>query len=296
MGESREADRVLRAFEDVLGRPCAGDAALVDALDRASATARAAHPSVTFADDAFARALASVVAQDTGVAPAASLARIHAGDLFLARAALAGDVAAQRSLESLHLSRVREWVAHVDRSEAFAADMQQEASRRLLVQDEHEPKLLGYTGRGALGAFIRVFVTRLARKYKRKASEKDHSEPSEALQAPDLDPEIALLRRRYAREFSDAFKSTLLVLDADERNVLKLHYLDGLSIEEVGAAYGVSRATSARWLQKARARVVEETQRLLSERLGASAPHAASLLALVQSQLDASLVGYLARR
>jgi RNA polymerase sigma-70 factor (ECF subfamily) len=285
----------LRAFEEVLGGSCTGDAALIEGLERALAAGHAAHPAVVLDDETFARALASVVAQDKGASPAASLSRIHVADLFLARAAVAGDPVAQRSVESLHLSRVREWVSHVDRNEAFAADMQQEAARRLLIEDEREPKLLGYTGRGALGAFIRVFVTRLARKHKRRSSEKGHSEPSEALQAPDLDPEIALLKKRYAREFSDALQRTLLTLDADERNVLKLHYIDGLSIEEVGAAYNVSRATAARWLQKARLRVVDETQRVLSDRLGASAPHAASLLALVRSQLDASLIGLLGR-
>lgn len=290
-------ERLLRSFEEALGASSAVDPALLlgEALERALAAAHAAHPAVAFDDDAFARALGSAVAQDAAASPAASLARLHAADLFLARAAVAGDSAAQSSFEALHLSRIREWVSHVDRNEAFAADMHQEAARRLLIEDEREPKLLGYTGRGALGAFVRVFVTRLARKQKRRMSEKGHVEPSEALQAPDLDPEIALLRKRYAREFSDAFKLTLLTLDADERNVLKLHYLDGLSIDEVGAAYGVSRATAARWLQKARARVVDETQRLLSERLGASAPHAASLLALVRSQLDASLIGLLER-
>ena len=75
----------------------------------------------------------------------------------------------------------------------------------------------------------------------------------------------------------------------DERAVLKLHYLDGLSIDEVGVAYRVSRATAARWLAKARARVVDETQRRLSEKLGRSAPNADSLLAMVQSELHLSL-------
>lgn len=98
-----------------------------------------------------------------------------------------------------------------------------------------------------------------------------------------------MLKKRFAREFADAFKSVLSTLEPEERAVLKLHHLDGLSIEQVGVAYKVSRATAARWLAKARARVVEEMQARLEEKLGRSAPKPESVLALVHSDLNLSL-------
>jgi hypothetical protein len=37
-------------------------------------------------------------------------------------------------------------------------------------------------------------------------------------------PTSRFLRRRFAREFADAFQATLAELTTNERNVLKLHY------------------------------------------------------------------------
>ena len=67
--------------------------------------------------------------------------------------------------------------------------MRQEASRRLFVASDRPAELGGYSGRGALGAYVRVFVTRLARKMKRGKAEGRHLELPIALEAPDLDPE-----------------------------------------------------------------------------------------------------------
>ncbi len=280
----------LLAFEKALeGRvdARAAESVLRDLLDGASA----AWPAIRFDLVRFARELAATI---EGPDVAAELAKVHGADLFLARACVAGVPEAQRRLDELHLTRIAEWVGHVDRSPAFAADIRQEASRQLLVADgEAPPKLDAYSGRGALGAFVRVFATRLATKAKRRKAEAPYVQPdADVLRAPDLDPEVALLKSRFAREFAEAFHATLAALEADERNVLRLHYLDGLSIEEVATTYRVSRATAARWLAKARARVVEETQARLAERMGASAPNAASLLAMVHSQLDMSIRGF----
>lgn len=265
-------------------------------VENAVHLARTEWPDLPIDEESFAQRLGEVVEPGTEDL-AGELAKVQAADLYLAHACLAGDETAHRAIARLHFARVREWVSHVDRSPAFADDVRQEAYRRLLVGEEGPGKLVDYTGRGALGAFIRVFATRLARKMKRRKAEAGgHDEPApEMLQAPDLDPEVALLRRRYAKEFSDAFRAVLATLEPDERNVLKLHYIDGLSIEEVGTAYRVSRATAARWLAKAKQRVTDETQRVLAERLGPSAPGAASLFGLVRSQLDASLMNYLRR-
>jgi RNA polymerase sigma-70 factor, ECF subfamily len=273
LGDEGQADRVDRA-------------AVEQALDDAILAARAAHPKVVLDPDVFAAAIARTLGTESVMD---GLRHMQLTDFYLAQACVVGDKVAQRTIHQVHLSRVKEWIGAWDGREAFAADVHQEAARRLLVADGGPPQIASYTARGALGAFIRVYVTRLARKMKRGKADGAHAEPSLALRAPDLDPDVALLRRRYAREFADAFQATLLELSTDERNVLKLHYLDGLSIEQVGAAYQVSRATAARWLAKARDRVLEATRERLVERLGASAPNAASLLSIAQAEIGGSL-------
>lgn len=293
-----EQSSLLEAFvRGLRGRELAGvpTDSLGVVVENAVRVAREAWPDVELPGEAFAERLGEVISRESGDL-VGEVARVQAADLFLAHACLAGVDAANRAIARLHFARVNEWVSHVDRSHAFADDVRQEAYRRLLLGDEGPGKLVDYTGRGALGAFIRVFVTRLARKMKRRKSESAaHDEPFERLEAPDLDPEVALLKKRYAKEFSDAFRAVLTTLEPDERNVLKLHYLDGLSIEEVGMAYRVSRATAARWLAKAKQRVTDETARVLSERLGTSSPGAATLFGLVESQLGTSQLCHLRR-
>lgn len=265
-----------------------GDVAVCDeALEHAWSTARAAHPSITLSPNVFGAHLATCL---RGPDFDRDLAALHVADVYLACGCVNGDESALETLDRVHLSRVGEWIAHVGGTSSFVDDVRQDIAQQLILgTGASGPKLRGYTGHGALGAFIRVMATRLAQKRKKRQSERAHDEPDAAIAAPDLDPELALLKRRFAKEFAEAFAAVLASLEIDERNVLKLHYLDGLSIDEVGVAYRVSRATAARWLAKARSRVVDETQRRLAERLGRSAPNADSLLAMVQSDLHLSL-------
>jgi RNA polymerase sigma-70 factor (ECF subfamily) len=219
---------------------------------------------------------------------ARALERLHAADLYLAFACLQQNRAAWRALDRQYLGRVGEFVGRIDRSPAFADEVRQRLAEKLLHDGAGAPKLALYTGRGPLGAWIRVAAVREAQNARRAA--RHAVDPDDVpLAAPDEDPEVQLLKKRYATEFKEALQAVLTTLSADERNVLRLHYLDAMTIEEVGRAYGVSRATAARWIAEARTKIVERIQRTLSDRFGKSAPQPESLLAFVRSQLDMSL-------
>src|SRR4051812_24003338 len=177
-------DPLLQAFETARGDRSPSDAAEVGLeLRRAYEEATAAWPGVAVDAQAFARALGAIVRGDDALA---ELREVHAIDVYLACACIAGDTAAVRVFGQVHLARVREWVHHVDRSDAFADDVRQEAARRLLVASDRAAELSTYSGRGPLGAYVRIFVTRLARKMKRGKAQGRHDEVPEALQAPDL--------------------------------------------------------------------------------------------------------------
>lgn len=221
-----------------------------------------------------------------------ALERLHGTDLFLACACLQKDAEAWRELDRTYLSRVGEFIGRIDRAPSFADEMRQRLAEKLLHDPEGGPaKLALYTGRGPLGAWLRVAAIREAQNAKRGHANRAGAqvEPDDVhLASPDHDPEVQLLKKRYAAEFKEAFQGVLASLAADERNVLRLHYLDGLTIEEVGKAYRVSRATAARWIADARGKIVDRVQKSLTERLGRGGPQADSLLAFVQSQLNMS--------
>jgi RNA polymerase sigma-70 factor (ECF subfamily) len=68
-----------------------------------------------------------------------------------------------------------------------------------------------------------------------------------------------------------------------------MHLLDGASIDRIAAVHSVHRATAARWLERIRERLASGTRRLLQERLRVSRDELASLVRLIDSQLDLSL-------
>ena len=70
---------------------------------------------------------------------------------------------------------------------------------------------------------------------------------------------------------------------------MRIHYLDGMTLEETAVACGVSRATAARWLLRARQHILAETLRRMRETLRLSPAEVESIVRLVRSQLDVSI-------
>jgi RNA polymerase sigma-70 factor (ECF subfamily) len=69
-----------------------------------------------------------------------------------------------------------------------------------------------------------------------------------------------------------------------------LHLGERMSIDALGAIYSVDRATAARWLVAARQALVEKTKETLRARLQLSEGECDSLVGLVRSQLDVSIL------
>ncbi len=74
--------------------------------------------------------------------------------------------------------------------------------------------------------------------------------------------------------------------------MLNLHFVDGLSIDEVGTVYHVHRATAARWISAARAALLKEIRLRLAAALRASESELDSVMRGVRSQLDVSLCNF----
>jgi RNA polymerase sigma-70 factor (ECF subfamily) len=78
--------------------------------------------------------------------------------------------------------------------------------------------------------------------------------------------------------------------------LLRLHLVNGLTVEAIGKMYGVSQPTASRWLAAARATLLDDIKATLAARLGASSEELASLAGLVASRLDLSLSALLRSR
>jgi len=226
----------------------------------------------------------------------AALAAIHAADLYLACGCALGDPIALAAFEQHFLSHVAAYLSRADALPAFADEVKQVLRHRLLVaQHEIAPKIASYSGRGPLGAWLRMIATRTAVDLRRAQKHGVPLDEGPQLAASSLNPELQYLKTRYRREFGSAFERTLAELPAKEASVLRLHFLEGMTADAIGATYRVSGRTVQRWIAESRKNILREMRRLLREALAIDERELESLFELVRSQLDVSLRRHLRR-
>jgi len=285
-------------FLEVLGgastRTEAAAPGLEAKLRRIIETAHTAYPDIRVTGETFTRHLGWRLSSTDE--PLEVLGTLNTNDLYLACAAAHGDSTAIAEIERcyfswLHAAMAR--VAGVDDSN----DLIQLLRQKLFAAEPDElPKIGEYAGIGSLGAWLRVTAVRMAlnarRGRKREAVHVNADDHLDGL-ATRSSPEMEYLKSRYRNEFKYAFETAVAALSARDRNLLRLHFIDGLNIDQIGAIYRVHRSTAARWIAQARESIFLETQRLLRERLGLDNAEFDSLLALVKSQLDLSIHRYL---
>jgi RNA polymerase sigma-70 factor (ECF subfamily) len=261
-------------------------ATLDDALDLALTQAKQAWPEIDADAAAFVTFLGARVEGEADPVPA--LRALHVDDLYLAFACASGDEAALATFERVHLQDLGV-VARVDSSPAFVDEVRQRLRVHLFVGAE--PKIREYGGRGSLAGWVRVCSMRLAQMLRRGARrEQPVDEPeSDRLALAAADPELALIKRKYGREFTEAVAASVLALDGRDRTVLKLNVLDRLNIDKIGALYGVHRATVAAWIAAARRAILDGTRQRLAQKLRLDVSELESLMGLVRSELDVRL-------
>jgi RNA polymerase sigma-70 factor (ECF subfamily) len=258
-------------------------------LERLLLEARAAWPNLAVDDAAFAAFVAERVADEPD--PIAALDAVCAQDLYLACACIEGVPGALAELERHAIAAIPGAMRRLDPSPAFAAEVQQIVRTKLLVAEPGEAlRLAGYRGHGRLRGWLMVAALRTGIELQRRVHPTVDPETGLAeATAFDGDPELAQIKHLYRAEFSAAFKTALGQLTSRERNLLRLYVLDGLPIDRIGAVYRVHRATVARWIGKARERLLEETRAELGRTLRLDDTEFESLLAVVRSHLDLSL-------
>jgi RNA polymerase sigma-70 factor (ECF subfamily) len=177
----------------------------------------------------------------------------------------------------------------------FVQETSQLLYQKLMVASHgNAARILEYSGRGPMQGWVRVAATRMAIDLRRKerGCEPGGEDLLEDL-APGRDPELDAIQARHAGDLEVAFRAAFESLNARERTVLRMYAIDGLDIGRIGAVYRVHRATVARWIARARDTLVNESHRLLADRLGATASEVDSLVRLVRSEIRVNLVDVL---
>ncbi|MEO8184649.1 MAG: hypothetical protein ABI895_38055 [Deltaproteobacteria bacterium] len=219
----------------------------------------------------------------------------HAADLWLACAcshAIHGAVAAFEREHGPVIDRV---LAHRRASPDLAADARQSVLERLLIGNASKgaaPKISAYRGGGPLHSWVASTAATTLLMLRRSASRR-REQPEESAGpglGAQLDPELDWLKLRCKTEVEEAIIGALGQLNDRDSTLLRLHLGERMSIDVLGSMYSVSRATAARWLATARGALVAKTKETLRARLQLSERECDSMVALVQSQLDVSIV------
>jgi RNA polymerase sigma-70 factor (ECF subfamily) len=258
---------------------------VADAAARIAAAGRAAWPDVALAVDAIAAHLEQRLRDD----PDARTSDLHDADLFLAIALAAGDAAATRAFESRLVPEIDRALHRLRLADATRDEIKQQLRLELLAGDG--AKIRDYEGRGELAAWLRITATRRAwRLAKRGANETTLDEILlDHWPASTPDPKHQHLRATYVGELKRAIAEAFAALELRQRNLLRQHVIDELTIDDLARLYRVHRATCARWLADARLDLGKGTRKRLVAALGLPTDELDSLLRFLDSDIELSI-------
>ena len=216
---------------------------------------------------------------------------LNAADLLLACGLAQRDGAALARFEAEHFAEVGRQVAALGLSADRLDEARQITRILLLGGDGSRPVIASYSGRGPFKAWLRVTLSRelfrLGKRDRREAPLDDGQLGAEAMVGED--PEVAHLKRHYRAEFAQAFEAAVAGLDPGELRLLRYHYVNRYSIDEIGILSRVHRATAARRLVAAREALLAATRAALRARLRVDGNDLDSILRLIESQVAVSV-------
>lgn len=208
-------------------------------------------------------------------------------DLELATACAAGDASALVELDAL-LAKLAGPLRKVGLTASEIDEVVQQVRTELLVASDGEPaRIAGYAGRGPLVAWLRSVGVRKGLALAK--ARRPHDEVGERDAGLDGDPELAYMKKTYGEAFQSAFASALAATSAEERLLLKQRFRHHMGVEELGRHYGVNAGTITRRVQAARAALAEATRARMMSALGVGETEVASILRLIESQLEITL-------
>lgn len=211
-------------------------------------------------------------------------------EIALARAVASGDAAALREFETRYLAPVRPTLRSMGIPDADIADIEQSVRLKLLVAGEGgEARLLDYAGHGKLGGLVRVAAVREALSLLRKRKTTTSEDWLDELSSPDDDPALAQLKVKHREAFKASFEEAVRRLEPREHTLLRLHFVRHQTIDQIGAVYGVHRATAARWVDAAKQRLRVLTIKLLGERYDLRGPELERVVSLIESRIELSI-------
>ncbi len=285
------ADAFVSALPEAWAERFRAHVGLDDDLRALWHSSAAAWPAFDPQPQVFARLVARIVDE-----PAPSMVRELPGpEQYLIAGCLAHDDAALRAFEAEYFGAIDAGLARMRLDPDTLQDVKQKVREKLYVAraEDGVVPLEEYAGRGSMRSFLRVMATRIALNLIRSNSARDRVGERQQQLMPDTaavkTPELSLLKQTHRDAFEQALAAAAAELSAEERNLLRLHLVDSLTIDELAGLHRIHRATAARRIARVRTKIAERTREILNTRLDLSTGEFTSVVRLVQSQIDVSM-------
>jgi RNA polymerase sigma-70 factor (ECF subfamily) len=215
------------------------------------------------------------------------VAEAFEADLALARAVGSGDRAALATFERDIMPVIAPAIAHLGGGTALVADVTAAVRARVLGDaGDGSGKIRDYRGRGDLRGWLRVVAVREALQIIRA---RRREEPIAEDLGDRLLDERDALSADEKRVYSAAFAAALASLTPRERNLLRQQFIYGATVDELGALYGVHRATAARWTAQIRETLLRRTRREIADALRLTGDDLESAMGKIAGHVDYSL-------
>ncbi|MEM6991947.1 MAG: sigma-70 family RNA polymerase sigma factor [Myxococcota bacterium] len=283
-------DRLAAAARVVTARLDASE--LEDTLSRLVATGRDAWPELQVDPRAWVAYLADRLPANKSLQE--GLAAMHGAELYLAYACHTGDPRAIAALERAYASHLDAVIRGLSGQGLSSDDFRQIVRRKLFVAAADAPaKITSYAGTGSLAAWLRVTARRAGLNAVRGKELAVQSTPDDDLfEFPQTigDPELDYLKETYREEFREAFLEAAANLPSRERTLLRQTIGRRLTVRQIGRMYQVHHATAARWIADARQTLIDATRNALQARLAVSQRELQSIMGLIASRLDVSVM------
>jgi RNA polymerase sigma-70 factor (ECF subfamily) len=224
---------------------------------------------------------------------AAALVRLHLGDLYLACGCLRGLPAAIAAFESEVMGPVAAALRRFRLDRLTAEELAQNVREKLLVgAPGAAPKIVEYAGRGPLQGWVRVVAIRTAINWLR--DQRAGAPLDDLVQAGGRnDPETFYLRGQYGAALDQAIDHSMRTLRPEQRVLLRMYYLEGLSTRELGKIFRKHPVTIMRSLKGIVHALRLRTNRFLQAQLHCDRSVADSIVKLVLSQIDLNVQRWL---
>lgn len=270
---------------DALGETpgSAGHDAALDVIETAYRTAALAWPTLQVTLSGFAAAILKGFKPE-GRSFAEHVEHLAVPDLYLTRACLEGDAQAINHFSTSLLPAI---CRSLERSASVGSEEVSQILRaRFLVTGPGQPApLMGYRGDGPLVRWLRSAALRtfFAQKRERDRRAKvEHIAISDAV-VRSHDIELDVLRRIHSKDFQAAFESTFAALTLRDRTLLRMHVVEGMTIDEIGELYRTHRTTAFRWVEAARSALAKGVRRALAQKFSLTKSELDSFMRLVDS-------------